>query len=272
MTKHLSPPSRSEILANGILVNCPHCERYAYKLRSQGDWHYWCDYCSVMALQLGLNPTPSERELEAAAAIKTLKFLRYTWNGGEQWRPPLGLPPESITGIDYKKLVEEISCIIGDSRFDYVDSLPASIRALIGETISWWRIVPNFPADSWVERYCELTNRNPDGEQTTIIADGVVTSTYRDVAKRELAAALNAAPLAQQPYYWIECSSELPPPNKFVLVSNGVWVGQGLYNDSDHLEIDERWQDEHHEFINLLHSVPVTHWMPLPGLPRKESE
>lgn len=47
MTKYLPPPSRSVILANGILVNCPRCKRDAYKLRSQGDWHYWCDYCSV---------------------------------------------------------------------------------------------------------------------------------------------------------------------------------------------------------------------------------
>lgn len=208
---------------------------------------------------------------EAEAAINTLKYLHYTWAGGEHWRPPLGLPPESITGIDYKKLVEEIAYVV-DGHLDYVDVLPDAIRTIIGKKISWWKIVPNFPAASWVDRYCELTNRNPDGEQTTFIRDGAVTTTFRDVAKRELTAMLSAAPLGPQPYGWIECSEELPEPNKFVQVSNGVWVGQGLYNNADHLEPDERWQDEHHEFINLLHSEPVTHWMPLPELPRKVSK
>ncbi|MCY3528533.1 DUF551 domain-containing protein [Klebsiella variicola] len=59
----------------------------------------------------------------------------------------------------------------------------------------------------------------------------------------------------------------MPESNKFVLVSNGVWVGQGLYDDSEHLESDEHWQDEHREFINVLHH-PVTHWMPLPAGPQ----
>ena len=64
------------------------------------------------------------------------------------------------------------------------------------------------------------------------------------------------------PGKWIPVSERIPEPNKFVLVSNGVWVGQGLYDDSEHLESDEHWQNEHREFINVLHH-PVTHWMPL---------
>jgi|GEM_PF-2532646 len=66
---------------------------------------------------------------------------------------------------------------------------------------------------------------------------------------------------------WIPVSERLPESNTFVLVSNGVWVGQGAYNDSEHLDADEHWQDEHHEFINLLHH-PVTHWQPLPAAPK----
>lgn len=66
---------------------------------------------------------------------------------------------------------------------------------------------------------------------------------------------------------WIPCSERMPEPNVYVLVSNGVWVGQGLHSDGEHLEDDERWQDEHQEFIDLLHH-PVTHWQPLPALPR----
>lgn len=68
---------------------------------------------------------------EAGAAINTLKHLHYTWTGGVHWRPPLGLPPESITGIDYKKLVEEISRIVFGN-LDHVEHLPIVIRATFG--------------------------------------------------------------------------------------------------------------------------------------------
>ncbi|VGK38078.1 Eaa1 [Klebsiella pneumoniae] len=75
---------------------------------------------------------------------------------------------------------------------------------------------------------------------------------------------------ATAPGKWIPVSERMPETNKFVLVSNGVWVGQGLYDDSEHLESDEHWQDEHREFINVLHH-PVTHWMPLPAAPKQEN-
>lgn len=75
---------------------------------------------------------------------------------------------------------------------------------------------------------------------------------------------------ATVPGKWIPASERMPEPNKFVLVSNGVWVGQGLYDDSEHLESDEHWQDEHREFINVLHH-PVTHWMPLPAAPQENN-
>ena len=73
---------------------------------------------------------------------------------------------------------------------------------------------------------------------------------------------------ATVPGKWIPVSERMPESNKFVLVSNGVWVGQGLYDDSEHLESDEHWQDEHREFINVLYH-PVTHWMPLPAAPQE---
>lgn len=88
------------------------------------------------------------------------------------------------------------------------------------------------------------------------------------------AAMLAAAPQspgsepATVPGKWIPVSERMPESNKFVLLSNGVWVGQGLYDDSDHLESDEHWQDEHREFINVLHH-PVTHWMQLPAAPQE---
>lgn len=68
---------------------------------------------------------------ETSAAINTLKLLNYTWTGGEYWRPPLGLPPDFVTGIDYKKLVEEISRIVFGN-LDHVEHLPIVIRATFG--------------------------------------------------------------------------------------------------------------------------------------------
>ena len=86
----------------------------------------------------------------------------------------------------------------------------------------------------------------------------------------ETAAALDelAANREAQQDGWIACSIRMPEPNKYVQVSNGAWVGIGMYNDAEHFEDDERWQDEHHEFIDLLHH-PVTHWMPLSAPPQE---
>ena len=100
--------------------------------------------------------------------------------------------------------------------------------------------------------------------------DCAMRQTRRLIWSHMLAAApqLPGSEPAAVPGAWIPVSERLPEPNKFVLVSNGVWVGQGLYDDSEHLESDEHWQDEHREFINVLH-YPVTHWMPLPNPPKE---
>lgn len=85
-------------------------------------------------IELVLAAAPAEIQnisAEFKAARNTLKFLNYTWTGGEHWRPPLGLPPESVTGIDYKKLVEDISRIVFGN-LDHVEHLPIVIRATFG--------------------------------------------------------------------------------------------------------------------------------------------
>lgn len=56
------------------------------------------------------------------------------------------------------------------------------------------RLVPVEPTDSWVERYCELTNRHPDGIQGRSTHDGWHETTFRQVARGEITAMLAAAP------------------------------------------------------------------------------
>jgi hypothetical protein len=68
---------------------------------------------------------------------------------------------------------------------------------------------------------------------------------------------------------WIKCSDRLPDDESFVLVTNGKHTGMGAYLRDEHLEDDERWQDEHFEFINKQSKYPVTHWMPLPPNPEE---
>lgn len=57
-----------------------------------------------------------------------------------------------------------------------------------------FKLVPAESNDAWAERYCELTNKHPDGGLTTYIGDGAVTITFREKSKREIDAMLAAAP------------------------------------------------------------------------------
>ncbi len=57
-----------------------------------------------------------------------------------------------------------------------------------------FKLVPVESTDAWAERYCELTNKHPDGGLTTYIGDGAVTITFREKSKREIDAMLAAAP------------------------------------------------------------------------------
>ena len=52
-----------------------------------------------------------------------------------------------------------------------------------------WPVV----TDQWAETYCELTGRDPEGQQVTFVDGGTVT-TFRDMARREIEAMLCAAP------------------------------------------------------------------------------
>ncbi|WP_438334805.1 DUF551 domain-containing protein [Edwardsiella tarda] len=101
---------------------------------------------------------------------------------------------------------------------------------------------------------------------------------FNDEDAQEIWNACRAAMLQDEPVSpayklhddWVSCSGRLPDTDTYVLVSNGFWVGVGKYSDDECLDTGENWQDEHGEFIDLIHH-PVTHWMSLPAAPPQES-
>lgn len=56
------------------------------------------------------------------------------------------------------------------------------------------KIVPAGPSTKWTEAYCDLTNRDPDGVQSTSSHDGWIHTTFREMAGREISAMLSASP------------------------------------------------------------------------------
>ncbi|MGP2644826.1 hypothetical protein ACTVKS_15380 [Serratia bockelmannii] len=69
------------------------------------------------------------------------------------------------------------------------------MERLLAQPVSGgYKLVPVESTDAWAERYCELTNKHPDGGLTTYIGDGAVTITFREKSKREIDAMLAAAP------------------------------------------------------------------------------
>lgn len=143
-------------------------------------------------------------------------------------------------------------------------SIPAAVPDDIGE-IRVGRL-PTMNQDEYPglgEWWVQLRIGDDFGE----VLARVYGDTPQEANNRAEAIARRAAMLQSETDGWIPVSERFPEPNTYVLVSNGVWVGQGAYNDSEHLEDDEHWQDEHHEFINLIHH-PVTHWQPLPASPK----
>ncbi|CVH63863.1 Uncharacterised protein [Serratia marcescens] len=69
------------------------------------------------------------------------------------------------------------------------------MERLLAQPVSCgYKLVPVESTDAWAERYCELTNKHPDGGLTTYIGDGAVTITFREKSKREIDAMLAAAP------------------------------------------------------------------------------
>jgi DNA-directed RNA polymerase subunit RPC12/RpoP len=92
-------------------LNCPHCggsghiddvaekqEPLAF-IAPNGDLRKTAEAQDVS--EWGEKFQPLYTSPYAAAAIKTLEFLKYTYHGGEQWKPPLGEKPPEPVGEAY---------------------------------------------------------------------------------------------------------------------------------------------------------------------------
>lgn len=135
-----------------------------------------------------------------------------------------------------------------------------------------WKLVPIEPTESMIvdgfESWPDESFSKPEEWEKFQCMSGCKQSAH--LAHICYKAMLTAAPQPPVSDGWIKCSDRLPDPDIYVQASNGVWVGIGRYSDSEYLESDEHWQDEHGEFIDLIH-FPVTHWMPLPNPPAPEA-
>ncbi|MFW5407222.1 hypothetical protein B7L51_001150 [Pectobacterium brasiliense] len=91
-----------------------------------------------------------------------------------------------------------MGCALPESKEEFNFQIESWMQRLIDRVIRFEKeiILPALN-DEWVERYCELMNRDPDGKMTTYINDGAVTSTFREVSKREIEVMLAAIPQQQ---------------------------------------------------------------------------
>ncbi|MBA5234779.1 hypothetical protein H2Y56_22110 [Pectobacterium aroidearum] len=88
-----------------------------------------------------------------------------------------------------------MGCALPESKEEFNFQIERWMQRLIDRVIRFEKemILPTLN-DEWVERYCELMNRDPDGKMTTYINDSAVTLTFREVSKREIEVMLTAIP------------------------------------------------------------------------------
>lgn len=103
---------------------------------------------------------------------------------------------------DWERISEELYTRLSaehaaDNDYEFrvlYDAPPAPAVPAVPAVPDGFKLVPVESTDAWAERYCELTNKHPDGGLTTYIGDGAVTITFREKSKREIDAMLAAAP------------------------------------------------------------------------------
>ncbi|BEL73957.1 hypothetical protein H3H12_22975 [Serratia marcescens] len=115
------------------------------------------------------------------------------------------IPQPSLPGIITASMAEEkafrLGAVLNSAEAEQFAEGWNACRAAMLQPVSQgytlpegFKLVPVESTDAWAERYCELTNKHPDGGLTTYIGDGTVTITFREKSKREIDAMLAAAP------------------------------------------------------------------------------
>lgn len=173
--------------------------------------------------------------------------------------PPAPVVPENCVTAEHRRVIEMLLNICG-AAFELADD--SCQQDVDGEEC---HAVPDDAFQKLSDALDEIENTLPteDADRPDVF---LAWSAMPRVALNSI---LQAGNSPVSPDGWVACSERMPTPNQYVLVCNGVWVGMGMHNTSEHLEDDERWQDERHEFIDLLYH-PVTHWQPLPAAPQQE--
>jgi hypothetical protein len=111
-----------------------------YLFAISGDANKFADPRRQMMLYAAPQPL-TDAEPQFKAAVATLEHHGFTWNGGEQWKPPLGLPPAFISN-DRAELEQYRKAAVTASDGQYPerqslllskDESFASLRALASE-------------------------------------------------------------------------------------------------------------------------------------------
>lgn len=121
-----------------------------------------------------LRPQPSGETRDIGAASRLTKLIEDGENLKKAYHPSTFSDPVSSFWCDVAAL----------------STTPARAEAQDEGAAGEWPVV----TDQWAETYCDLTGQNPDGTQVSFIGDGVVTTTFRDMAKRQIEVMLCAAP------------------------------------------------------------------------------
>lgn len=81
----------------------------------------------------------SQRTVESSA-VETLKSLGYIWNGGEQWKPPVGKAPSYITDD-----VDDTVTARGERYGLFADGavIMQDLKAVMRATPGWERLTPS---------------------------------------------------------------------------------------------------------------------------------
>lgn len=84
----------------------------------------------------------STQRTAESSAVKTLESLGYVWNGGEQWKPPIGKAPDYITQCDE---IDNTVTQRGERYGLFADGavIMQDLKTVMCATLGWERLTPS---------------------------------------------------------------------------------------------------------------------------------